>query len=83
MSSGSGGGGGSSPPWKAVHEAALAAGQKTYEDPETGYTVLTEVYHRRRGTCCGQGCRHCPYEHRNVGKPPSANNAKANETLEW
>jgi hypothetical protein len=29
---------------------------------EDGYRVMTETYHRRRGSCCGNGCRHCPYE---------------------
>jgi hypothetical protein len=29
---------------------------------ENGYRVMTESYHVRRGTCCGNGCRHCPYE---------------------
>ena len=29
---------------------------------ENGYRVMTESYHRRRGSCCGNGCRHCPYE---------------------
>ncbi len=24
--------------------------------------LMTESYHKRRGTCCGNGCRHCPYE---------------------
>jgi hypothetical protein len=33
-----------------------------YYDDKTGYRVMTESYHRRRGTCCGNGCRHCPYE---------------------
>ena len=28
---------------------------------EDGYRVMTETYHRRRGSCCGNGCRHCPY----------------------
>ena len=28
---------------------------------ENGYRVMTESYHKRRGTCCGNGCRHCPY----------------------
>jgi hypothetical protein len=28
--------------------------------------VLTEHYHRLRGTCCGNACRHCPYNHCNV-----------------
>lgn len=23
--------------------------------------VFTEQYHRRRGWCCENGCRHCPY----------------------
>ena len=29
---------------------------------ENGYRVFTESFHVRRGTCCGNGCRHCPYE---------------------
>jgi hypothetical protein len=24
--------------------------------------VFTAEYHRRRGYCCGSGCRHCPYQ---------------------
>jgi hypothetical protein len=31
-----------------------------YFTPE-GYVVWTEQYHLRRGSCCGSGCRHCPY----------------------
>ncbi len=26
-----------------------------------GLMVLTARYHLRRGYCCDQGCRHCPY----------------------
>jgi len=26
-----------------------------------GLMVLTARYHLRRGYCCEQGCRHCPY----------------------
>ena len=29
---------------------------------ENGYRVFTESYHIRRGTCCGNGCRHCPFD---------------------
>ena len=29
---------------------------------ENGRKVMTEEYHIRRGYCCGNGCRHCPYE---------------------
>lgn len=32
-----------------------------YFDPD-GRMVFTESYHRRRGYCCGSGCRHCPYD---------------------
>ena len=26
-----------------------------------GLMVFTARYHLRRGYCCDQGCRHCPY----------------------
>ena len=45
----------------AAHSAALAAGDAGYLDPETGLFVLTATYLRDRRTCCGKGCRHCPY----------------------
>jgi hypothetical protein len=28
---------------------------------EHGRVVFTESYLLRRGTCCGNGCRHCPF----------------------
>ncbi len=28
---------------------------------ENGFMVLTEVFLKKRGYCCGNGCRHCPY----------------------
>ncbi len=28
---------------------------------ENGYRVMTEYFLKRRGFCCGNGCRHCPY----------------------
>lgn len=28
---------------------------------EDGYRVMTEDYLIRRGYCCANGCRHCPY----------------------
>ncbi|PWT73556.1 MAG: hypothetical protein C5B59_13190 [Bacteroidetes bacterium] len=36
---------------------------------ENGLMVLTEKYHLDRGYCCGNGCRHCPYEYQNVPEP--------------
>lgn len=29
---------------------------------ERGRMVMTESYHKRRGSCCGNGCLNCPYE---------------------
>jgi hypothetical protein len=28
---------------------------------ENGLMVLTEHFLKKRGYCCGNGCRHCPY----------------------
>jgi len=28
---------------------------------ENGYVVFTEEYHLKRGHCCKNSCRHCPY----------------------
>lgn len=33
---------------------------------EKGLLVYTSAYHLRRGSCCGSGCRHCPYEPKHV-----------------
>lgn len=57
------------PEIEACHIAACAAGQDTYTDPATGYSVFTAVglERVRKGVCCGNACRHCPYDHANVG----------------
>ncbi|NSL89697.1 hypothetical protein ECE50_022840 [Chitinophaga sp. Mgbs1] len=34
-----------------------------------GYMVFTEKYHRDRGYCCGNGCKHCPFSYENVPEP--------------
>ena len=28
---------------------------------ENGKMVLTEEHHIKRGSCCGNGCKHCPF----------------------
>jgi len=33
---------------------------------ENGLLVYTAAHHLRRGSCCGSGCRHCPYEPKHV-----------------
>jgi hypothetical protein len=46
----------------------LVEGEDFYYS-EQGYIVLTAKYHLERGSCCGNGCRHCPYGYINV--PPA------------
>ena len=36
------------------------------------YMVFTAAYLLKRGTCCGSGCRHCPYRGTAEDKNPSA-----------
>jgi hypothetical protein len=36
---------------------------------EEGLTVFTAEYLLSRGYCCGNGCRHCPYDYINVKEP--------------
>ncbi len=79
-----------------LHERACAAGELTYIDPETGYRVFTRLGLERRGSCCGCGCRHCPYGHVNVvdkaariqqpaflHRRPGADRAKSRHVLFW
>jgi len=37
---------------------------KLYKDfyYENGFKVMTEQYHLKRGYCCKNKCRHCPYD---------------------
>ena len=34
-----------------------------------GFMVLTERFHLEKGSCCGNGCLHCPFEYINVPEP--------------
>lgn len=49
-----------------AHLAACSSRQDTYIDPQSGYSVFTRDALKRRGKCCGNGCRHCPFGHFNV-----------------
>ena len=44
-----------------AHDAAVAAGEPGYLDPETGYFVFTAATLLANGACCESGCRHCPW----------------------
>jgi|TARA_R100001377_G_C3079658_1_gene71948 hypothetical protein len=32
---------------------------------EKGKMVMSEQYHKKRGYCCGNACKHCPYSPKN------------------
>lgn len=32
-----------------------------YYYTDDGFIVFTAAYHLKRGYCCKNGCRHCPY----------------------
>ncbi|HTR30386.1 MAG TPA: DUF5522 domain-containing protein [Puia sp.] len=36
---------------------------------ENGLMVLTKKFLLDRGYCCGNGCRHCPYDYERVPEP--------------
>jgi len=36
---------------------------------DEGLIVLTKQYHLEKGYCCGNGCKHCPYNYENVPEP--------------
>ena len=50
------------------HRIACESESNFYEDPTSGLMVMTEFALKKRGYCCGNKCRHCPYGHVNV--PP-------------
>ena len=46
----------------------LVEGEDYYFNAE-GYIVLTEKYHLEKGYCCGNGCKHCPFNYDAVPEP--------------
>ena len=46
----------------------LIEGEDFYYNTQ-GYIVLTENFHLKKGFCCGNGCKHCPYNFECVPEP--------------
>lgn len=46
----------------------LVEGEDYYFN-EGGFIVLTEKYHLEKGYCCGNGCKHCPFNYEAVREP--------------
>ncbi len=36
--------------------------KKDYYFASGGYIIFTKEYHLKRGYCCNNSCRHCPYK---------------------
>jgi translation initiation factor RLI1 len=53
-----------------LHQFACETDEDTYIDPASGYLVLTNQAHLKRGICCGNVCCHCPFEYINVISMP-------------
>ncbi|XP_068235407.1 uncharacterized protein [Palaemon carinicauda] len=51
-----------------AHKEAVRSGRFTYDDPSTGLRVMTRLRHFYRGSCCGNACRHCVFDHENVAE---------------
>lgn len=51
-----------------VHTKACILRQDSYIDPVTKLQVFTEYALSKNGSCCGLGCRHCPYRKANKVK---------------
>jgi hypothetical protein len=46
----------------------MIEGIQYYKDPDEKW-VFTAAYHKERGYCCGNACRHCPYQYEAVPEP--------------
>jgi hypothetical protein len=46
----------------------LKEGEDYYID-DRGLLVFTARYLLQRGSCCGSGCLHCPYDYVNIAEP--------------
>lgn len=53
-----------------------------YYTNKDGLVVFTEAYHLKRGTCCGNKCLHCPYDHKNVPKVQEKKRLQKSKKLE-
>ena len=53
-----------------LHRSANEHHKRFYIDPPSGYKVIPSHVHERRGKCCGNMCRHCPYGWKRVSAIP-------------
>jgi len=57
----------------SLAHTSLTEGEDFYLDGS--YMVFTAAYHKRRGSCCDSGCRHCPFrDPASLSRPPDSGN---------
>ena len=61
---------------RRLHLAAGRHGLQGYVDPVTGEVVASEGFLRLR-ECCGEKCRHCPYNYCNVPRRKSSSDTSS------
>lgn len=51
-----------------------------YIDERSGLMILTSHYLEKRGYCCGNKCKHCPYEPLHVKSNTKLKDKKSGES---
>lgn len=64
---------------ESCHRLACEQKETFYIDPYSGLYVMTEFALARRGKCCGNACRHCPFGHINVKKKTNSSNSNISD----
>jgi len=49
---------------------------------ENGYVVFTASFLEKRGLCCGNGCKHCPFDYENVPNSLEKKHLQASRLVE-
>ena len=47
----------------------MSENSEEYYIDAKGRWVFTAVYHEKRGYCCGEACKHCPFDYESVPEP--------------
>jgi 2-iminoacetate synthase ThiH len=48
-------------PSKTIDKEKKPFVEGTHYYLESGRVIFTAAFHLQRGSCCGNGCRHCPF----------------------
>ena len=48
-----------------IYTKLYAMNKEDYYINEDGKVVFTEAFHLKRGHCCDNDCKHCPYKDKN------------------